>query len=72
MQFYMKSNKGTRLRDYKEAAQELSYRVSRSDDPRARAVEPVAHAALMRVQGRELAGGEFYNPEKRWNHREVE
>ena len=73
MQFYFKSKKGETLRNYHDAARELEYQVNRTDDPTAlREGNRVAHAAKVRAEAQIQAGATQWNPDKRWNHKEID
>jgi hypothetical protein len=73
MYFYMKSKRGTSLRSYHEAAQEMEYKVNRSDDPKVlEQGNRIAHAAKVRSEAQLLAGATHWIPGKRWNADEAD
>jgi hypothetical protein len=73
MYFYFKYKRGEKLSNYHDAARELEYQVKRTDDPEAlRVGNRIAHAAKVRAEGQIVSGATQWNPEKRWNHKEIE
>ena len=73
MQFYFKAKKGESLRTYHDEARELEYQVNRTDDPQAlRVGNRIAHAAKVRAEAQLENGASRWDPEKRWNHKEID
>lgn len=72
MDFYERKRKGERIKSYQEAAQELAYRVSRTDDPAAKPAAEVADRAMKRADARAFAGNTHWVPGVKWNHKEVD
>ncbi len=72
MYFYERKRKGERLQSYYDAARELEYKVSRSDDPEVQEHGTrIAHAAKVRAEAQMVQGGYRWAPGDKWNHKEI-
>lgn len=72
MYFYERKRKGERIKSYQEAAQELAYRASRTDDPAARPAAEIADRAQKRANARAFAGNTHWVPGVQWDHTKVD
>lgn len=74
MYFFVRTpRKGESLRTLHDEARELEYRVSRTDDPVVQEMGTrIAHAAKVRAEARIVAGATRYDPDKRWDHKEID
>lgn len=72
MYFYERKRRGERLQTYYDAAREMEYKVNQSDDPAVReAGLRIAHAAKVRAEAQMVQGAQRWDPDKRWNHKEI-
>ena len=72
MYFYERKRRGQSLQSYNDEARELEYQVKRTDDPSVKLLGKIAHAAKVRSEAQMLNGATRWNPDKLWNHKEID